>query len=328
VVKRFWAAAVLALVFPVGASAGVRVIYGINDGNFGSHWAMMKPEIEPLGPIQVAGWLYWDCRNPSYPVWEIPESQPSLLVATAPANLGSCAPHTSSERRAFCQFLSAFVDQHPGIREVQVWNEPDLSFWQGSDRDYVALLARCYDALHSRVVVLGAGFSPHAFADRKPRTLRRFARDVRWFYRRSHRAFPLMDGLALHTYWGFGRKTMTRAARVLNSCWRLLPQASPNRGLRFWWTETGTESQPPPPELSGYFGTANGWNKLQMLGSPEAQAMRVAAVARAAKANPLVVADFSFKLRDDRDLSRWQSGLYYADGIPKPAFFAFQESIR
>jgi hypothetical protein len=31
------------------------MIYGINDGNFGAQWAMMKPEIEPLGPIQVAG---------------------------------------------------------------------------------------------------------------------------------------------------------------------------------------------------------------------------------------------------------------------------------
>jgi hypothetical protein len=46
-----------------------------------------------------------------------------------------------------------------------------------------------------------------------------------------------------------------------------------------------------------------------------------------ARANPLIVADFNFQLGDDWNLARWQSGLYFADGRPKPAYSFFRAAI-
>jgi hypothetical protein len=65
-----------------------------------------------------------------------------------------------------------------------------------------------------------------------------------------------------------------------------------------------------------------------MVGTPDEQARRVAFVAERARRDPLVAADFNFLLVDDCDLGRWQSGLYYLNGQPKPAFYAFQAAIR
>ena len=50
-------------------------------------------------------------------------------------------------------------------------------------------------------------------------------------------------------------------------------------------------------------------------------------IALKAKANPLVAADFNFQLADDPNLARWQSGLYYVGGIPKPALWFFRDAI-
>ena len=113
-----------------------------------------------------------------------------------------------------------------------------------------------------------------------------------------------------------------------------MPQRPPRRGLRFWWTETGAESvvnAAPASEFgpgTGYYGSSNNWPEyLSMMGNPTFQANRVAVIVREARCQPLVVADFNFQLGDDWNLARWQSGLYFAGGQPKPAYYSFRAAI-
>jgi hypothetical protein len=220
---------------------------------------------------------------------------------------------------------------NPNVREVQVWNReywtPDPTDAQGrgirtrkTAYEYLRLLAKTYDAVHSLgVLVLGPGAHPgygHQFA---------FIAAVKRYYQRTHRRKPLMDGYAVHPYWNFSRHSTRIVARQMDRAWRSLPQTSPSRGLRFWWTETGMESRSP---ALGYFGTPNAWpHSARMLGTPEEQANRVATVAMKARANPLVAADFNFELGDVPNLWDWQSGLYFVDGEPKPAFYLFRDAI-
>jgi hypothetical protein len=335
----------LSLGLATNASGASRVVYGVNDANFSQLWPLMSERMAPLGPIQVGLWVQW--HGPRYePDWvmsglpqdigDVPTTQPALVQF-----LGSPAssPRTRSERRSYGQALLKLVLAHPNIREVQVWNEPDLGFWQGSAGSYVRLLAIVHDALRGTgVKVLGPGFSPWGivYGRTAKMNVTSFAKAVKAFYRtHPRRRQPLLDGFAYHPYWGFNNATTKATARTLNLLWRHLPQPSPRRGLRFWWTETGFESlinAAPATEFSpgnGYYGNSSLWSQYNsMIGTPNQQAQRVSLVARIARSNPLVAADFNFQLGDDPDLSHWQSGFYFVGGKPKPALLAFRSAIR
>jgi hypothetical protein len=335
----------VSLVLATAAQADNHVVYGISDGNFTSQWSLMAPRIAPLGPIQVGLWVRYHCSTDS-DSWlvrglpgdlgQVPASQPALVALLGAA---SCSPKTNAQRHAYALAARALVLRYRNIRELQVWNEPDLAFWQGTALDYVKLLAATHNALRGTgVKLLGPGFSPNGLlnAANAQMGVISFAIAVRTFYR-THRHYRrvLLDGFAYHPYWGFDRKTTSQTAQTLNHFWRGLPQHSPRHGLRFWWTETGAESAINAAPLNefgrggnGYSGTDNFWPAyLHMEGSAIFQANRVATIARKARANPLVAADFNFELGDDPNLARWQSGLYYVGGRPKPAFAAFKAAI-
>lgn len=326
----------ISLVIATAAQANAYVIYGVNDANFATLWPVMEPRISDLGISQVGLWVRYRCqadsndyavRNLRDDLGQVPASQPAMVQLLGSP---SCTPKTAADRRACAESARALVSRYPQIREIQVWNEPELGFWNGTVDQYVALLANVHDALRGTgVKVLGPGFSPHGLLNDYPKMgMVSFAKAVRRYYRTHHRKAPLLDGFAYHPYWGFDRKTTNTAARTLDFFWGGLPQTSPSRGLRFWWTETGNESKPPTEDLPGYFGDANSWSRSDMLESPEDQANRVGLIALKARANPLVAADFNFQLGDDPNLARWQSGLYYVDGVPKPAYYSFSAAIR
>ena len=52
--------------------------------------------------------------------------------------------------------------------------------------------------------------------------------------------------------------------------------------------------------------------------------MQLADAIKIAYCQPLVGAYFNFHLVDEKDLAGWQSGVYWADGTPKPAYQALQ----
>jgi hypothetical protein len=284
------------------ASGSADVIYGVSDPRFTALWPDMAPKIEPLRPIQVGIWLNYDCENPT---WRLPASQPLLVTLRAQCRWPSPG--------AYAAATSALVAAHPNIREIQVWNEPDLSWIPrtGELYTYLDLLAATHDALQGTgVKVLGFGFSPV-----KPRP-KFVALLVRWWYESRHWPRPIMDGYAYHPYWDWDSRYSAVLERWMDKFWEGLPQPSPADGLRFWWTETGMWSSGVP------------WR--DMVGTPQQQAARVAAVAQEAYCNPLVAADFNFLLEDEPDGGGWpwKSGLYFIGGKPKPALYAFRDAIR
>jgi hypothetical protein len=264
--------------------------------------AHVRPQRCEHRPVQVGVWVNYDCENAAL---RIPTSQP--LLATL---WGRCSWPSSG---AYAAAARALVAAHPNIREIQVWNEPDLAWYpqRGELYSYLDLLAATHDALEGTgVKVLGFGFSP---VKPNPKFV---ALLIKWWYESRHWPRPIMDGYAYHLYWDWNSRYSQVLERWMNKFWAGLPQPSPADGSRFWWTETGMWSSGVP------------WRN--MVGTPQQQAERVAAVAREAYCNPLVVADFNFLLTDESDGSSWpwKSGLYFHDGSTKPAFYAFRDAIR
>jgi hypothetical protein len=310
------------------ANGAPAVVFGVADTNLAYSWSTMNPLIAPLGSIQVGVSIGYRCEEttvgfaaalPPSPA-DIPVFQPLLVsLVGAPA----CTPRTSAQRRAYARFARDLVRLYPNIRELNVWNEPELWFWKSDIRDYTLLLAATYDRLRGTgVKVLGPGFSPGGLLGSNRFNVKSFASDVAAYYGESGRRRPILDGFAYHPYWGFCNAVTSRTARTLNEQWRGLPQPSPHRGLRFWWTETGADTVT-PDGMPGYYGE----DPKLFPSQPLAQARRVGTLARLARSNPLIAADFNFLLIDEPDRARWQSGLYYIGGIPKPAFFAFRDAI-
>lgn len=337
---------IVSLAFAPMAKASRNVVYGVNDGNFTSVWKVMAPRIAGLGITQIGVWVRYRCpgdtdyaddrlvRGLPDDLGQVPRSQPIMLQLIGAR---SCSPHTNKQRRRYAQAALKLVRRY-NVKELQVWNEPDLEFWQGTPLGYVRLLAATHDALRGTgVKVIGPGFSPHGSVQGMYTnfTTPAFAIAVKTFYyMHPRRRAQVLDGFAYHPYWSFDNKSTGTLARILDSEWKGIPQHSPRRGLRFWWTETGTESvenSAPANEFgpgNGYSGNTNYWpTYLNMMGDEQFQAARVARVAMKARSNPLIAADFNLQLGDDANLNKWQSGLFRVGGIPKPAYAAFKSAI-
>lgn len=301
-------ALLIALAASASAHARRNLIVGVNDYRFTSEWERASALAAPLNLTQIAVPVrYRPNTELGDPLGQIPSSQPMLAVVSG---LAADTPATPEQRAVFCEYVKALVLKYRNIRQVQIWNEPDLDYLWRWDVEYIPLLAQCFDTLRGTgVVVLGPGFSPNADQFQ-------FVWKVNRYYKATKRKRPLMHGYAVHPYWGV--KLTEPVAESMNLYWRKLPQRSPKRGLRFWWTETGWEST---TAQTGYMGTEVDW---LLLVSPEEQARRLRVLHRRAYCAPFVAAVFNFLLVDEPNLGRWQSGLYYLDGTPKPAFDAYK----
>src|SRR2546421_5221621 len=74
-------------------------------------------------------------------------------IVLAVYNRARFAPVTSQDRNDYCAFLHGMLRRLPLIHDVEIWNEANSpAYWPQRDgaRTYAALLARCYDVLHSR----------------------------------------------------------------------------------------------------------------------------------------------------------------------------------
>jgi hypothetical protein len=308
----------LALALTASAQAAPpKLIYGVNDHRFLVEWPQTSKLAAPLGLSRIAVEIrWWNGKIPGGDLDAIPRSQPITLIL---AGRRYDSTFHAYEQAAFCDYAAKLVALYPNVRELQIWNEPAPapSFsWGLSMRDYLDLLAVCYDRLRGKVTVLAPGSHPARNVQLD------FVQAVRDYYRATKRTRPLFDGYSVHPYWNWQTKPV---AGAMNWAWRNLPQRSPQRGLRFWWTETGFESTVPEPYSDPYIGTSLAW---ALLGSPEQQAARVAEITLRAYCNPLVAAVFNFLLVDEPQLNGWQSGFYYVGGTPKPAFYSYQTAIR
>ena len=227
-------------------------------------------------------------------------------VVLAVFGFGAQTPTAAWQQTRFCGYARAALALVPDARAVVVWNEANSrTYWRGTPAQYESLLARCYDALHSkRVQVLDSTASAHgpiAFLDA-----------VAAAYRSSGRTRPLVDAFghnpypltptelptAVHRGDFVGEADYTKLVAALHA---FVPSPS------IWYLEDGFQT-----------------TKI----SPEQQAHDLTTAIGMAACQPLVRAYFNFELVDETRTAGWHSGLIWRGGKRKPAAAAFASAPR
>jgi hypothetical protein len=264
-------------------------------------------------------------------------------------------PRTPAERADFAAFAAATVKALPNVRHVVVGNEPNLdTFWKpqfgatGLDlaaSGYEDLLARSYDAIKAvghDVLVIGGSLSPRGadrpHGSRPTHSPTSFIRDLGAAYRASGRAKPLMDAFALHPYMEASRfppttrhpKNTSITIADYPKLVALLTEAfkgTDQRGatLPIYYTEFGVQTRVPLRKLSAYDDSSSPGRSDSVTFARQADYYRSAL--ELAYCQPTVRGLFLFHTFDEADLAGWQSGLYFADGTPKPSLPVFKRTV-
>jgi hypothetical protein len=264
-------------------------------------------------------------------------------------------PLTDGAHDEFAAYAAAIARDNPTVRDFVIGNEPNLNrFWMPqfgpagenwAASAYLALLIRCYDELKKvspTIQVIGAAVSPRG--SDKPDGIRpthsptSFITDLGNFYRLSGRKLPIMDSFAIHPYQD-NSSTPPSFAHPLNTTIaiadydklvKLLGQAfdgtaQPGSTLPIMYGEFGVETVIPDVKSSLYTGIEPASvrpvdNATQAAFYREALAM--------AFCQPNVKTFLFFHAVDESNLDRWQSGMYYADGTPKPSLATVAQATR
>jgi hypothetical protein len=264
-------------------------------------------------------------------------------------------PRTPSERADFAEFCAALVKTLPTVRDVIVGNEPNLNtFWApqfGAGRrdlaavGYLDLLARSYDAIKAAdpgVRVLGGALAPRGAdrpgGSRPTHSPTAFIRDLGSAYRASGRKRPLMDAFAFHPYMQASRVPPTASHPTNTSITvadypklvALLEEAfkgtaQPSARLPIYYTEFGVQTNVPRTKLRSYSDPGFA-GRSDSVGFGLQAAYYRSALALA-YCQPTVRGIFIFHTFDEADFAGWQSGLYFADGTPKPSLPAFKRAV-
>jgi len=247
-------------------------------------------------------------------------------------------PLTPEERTQFATFAASIPRRLPQVRNVIVGNEPNLNlFWMpqfgtdGSDAAapvYLALLAQAYDAIKAvdpDVTVIGGALAARGSDDpngkRPTHSPTQFIQDLGAAYRASGRSKPVLDMFAIHPYpenstipptFAHPRTTSIGLADY-DKLTKLLEQAF-GKAPPIVYGEYGIETTIPPDHAGVYSGaepveTVDAATQAQ----DYVQAMRLAAC------QPLVRMLLFFHVSDESRLEGLQSGVFYADGSPKPS---------
>jgi hypothetical protein len=241
----------------------------------------------------------------------------------------SDAPATPVARED-CRFVRNVLVRYTEIRDVVIWNEANsATFWKpaASPPDaYAALLARCWDLLHESppgvnvVTTTAANHDPVGFLTAVASAYRASGRLRPLFDTAGHNPYPLYPDeppTAVHdVYVGEGDHARYVSALDLAFAGTAQPPTA------IWYLENGFQTSVLSARSATYAGreTVAGISGIR-------QAEQLAAALRLAYCQPRVAAYFNFLLVDEASLTRWQSGLLWADWRPKPAFAAYRATI-
>jgi hypothetical protein len=276
----------------------------------------------------------------------------NVTVLTSVLNAGSkTTPLSDGDQADFAAYAANLVQQVPALRILIIGNEPNLNrYWlpqfndDGTDAAapaYESLLAKTYDAVKAAapgVTVLGGAVSPRggdvAGGIRPTHSPTVFIRDLGLAYAASGRVQPIMDGFAFHPYednssvapvLGTHPNTTTIALADYDKLVELLGEAFGDFSMPIWYDEFGVESQIPPAKQSLYVNAEPATTKPV----PEAtQAAYYKQAVQLAFCQPNVRGLFLFHAIDEKDLTGWQSGLYYADDTPKSSLPAVRLALE
>jgi hypothetical protein len=267
-------------------------------------------------------------------------------------NFGSrTTPLTETDQSDFAAYAANVVEQVPALRSLIIGNEPNLNrYWlpqfnaDGTDAAapaYEALLAQSYDAVKAAdpgVTVLGGAVSPRGGdvpnGIRPTHSPTVFIQDMGQAFRDSGRTTPIMDGFAFHPYEdnssvapvsGVHPNTTTIALADYDKLVALLGAAFGDYTMPIWYDEFGVETQIPVAKQSFYV------NEEPATTKPVDEATQAAYYRQAVQlafCQPNVRGLFLFHAFDERDLTAWQSGLYYADDTPKTSLDAVRLAME
>jgi hypothetical protein len=267
-------------------------------------------------------------------------------VVLAVYNIARYAPTAPRTRNEYCSFLRRVVRRIPLIHDVEIWNEANSPAYWPQDAGapaYAALLARCYDVLHSRpgpINVISSTASRHDPAA--------FVFDLGTAYRTSGRMRPIFDTFGHNPYpensaeppWILHESSDLIAEgdyetllNVLQTSFEGTPQPVPGtRGVSIWYVEDGFQTVAPPDKRRYYHGRENDLHAVPAL-DPHGeagvvdQATQLRDAILLAYCQPAVSGFLNFGLLDEDKLGGWQAGLLWRDGSRKPSYDAFKAVI-
>ncbi len=106
--------------------------------------------------------------------------------------------------------------------------------------------------------------------------------------------------------------------------------------MTIWYLEQGFQTSIDPGKRAAYAGTETdrfalpAWSTKagSRSGNAPDQATQLVDAIRLAYCQPNVGAYFNFLLVDEPDLRGWQSGVFWADWMPKPSYPAFKKVVH
>jgi hypothetical protein len=275
-----------------------------------------------------------------------------VLTVSGPAKE---APRTDVERAQFCSYVRDALARYPTISDVTIWNEVNSNdFWQPqfengasvAPRDYAALLAHCYDPLHQlspRVNVMTdtapRGNDNPLASSNASHSPGLFVRRLGEAYRASGRARPIFDHVGHHPYGDFsvetpfarhpstgsiGQGDYDKLVAAYTEAFSGTDQPTIGRGARIHYLENGFETTVAGGKRSHYSGA----ERARTVGPDALHSEQLIDAVRLAYCQPHVASYFNFLLTDEVRLAGWQSGLLWADGTKKPAYYAYRAVVR
>jgi hypothetical protein len=365
--KLFSLGAVVAvLTVPAGAGAGsggalaVGIAsdepYVTNDGGSSYYGALHQ-----MGMTTTRLVVVW---HPENPMTIYDGTQLDRMIASAQGdgiqpffNVTQSVPSAFSSpdnRAQFATFLQVLATVYPQVGQYVIGNEPNVTyFWRpqfnddDSPRapgDFVDLLARSYDALKAvnpNIQVAAGGLdargndNPDAPSNISNSPVR-FIGYMGNAYRASGRNRPLFDVASFHPYPQSAKDPYTRSYawpnagvadldRLKQAVWDAFhgtAQPTFEDGLRFNLDETGWQTAAPADHAFAYSGNENNQTIDE-----STQAQIYGDLIKYLECDSSVQDVLFYRLLDESDLTRWQSGLLRADGSYKPSFDAVRQTI-
>jgi hypothetical protein len=273
-----------------------------------------------------------------------------VTVLTSITNQGSrTTPLTTQDQADFASYAASVVQAVPDLKIVIIGNEPNLNrYWlpqfnaDGSDAAapaYESLLAQAYDAIKAVApaeTVLGGAVSPRGGdvdGIRPTHSPTVFIHDLGQAWRDSGRTTPIFDGFAFHPYednssvpplTGTHPNSTTIALADYPKLVASLGDAFGSYTIPIWYDEFGVESQIPPEKADLYINAEPTTTKPV---DETTQAAYYRQAVQLAFCQPNVQGLFLFHTVDEKDLTAWQSGVYYADDTPKSSLGAVKQAL-
>lgn len=330
--------------------------YATNDGGASFYGAL-----HDMGMTVSRLAVVWHSDNPTS-IYD--RSQLDRLISTARGygiqpffNVTQSRPSDLSSgdnRASFASFLQILAATYPQITDYVIGNEPNVSyFWRpqfNDDRtarapaDFVDLLARSYDALKAvnpglRVIAGGLDARGNDDPDAPSNISNSPVRFVGYMgdaYRASGRSRPLFDAVSFHPYPASSHDQYTKSYawpnagiadldRLKQAYWDAFhgtAQPTFEEGLRFNLDETGWQTASPADHLAAYNS-----RELNDTVDDPTQAQIYGDLVRYLACDSSVDNVLVYRLMDESDLTRWQSGVMRADGSMKASYSAIKQTI-